>query len=53
LTSPNPDDNGSSPVDDRTPRSDTPQYQTQRDRQRAEAALAAGGCKTCVFLADG
>lgn len=36
--------------DDRAPRLDTPQYQTDEDRTRAERALAADGCPTCVFL---
>lgn len=36
--------------DDRTERSHDPQYQTERDRELAEAALAGGGCPTCVFL---
>jgi hypothetical protein len=38
--------------DDRTPRHPTPQYQTEADRTLAEAALAEGGCETCVFLED-
>ena len=40
-------------ADDRTTRHATPQYQNERDRERAEHALAHGGCPTCVFLADG
>lgn len=36
--------------DDRVERFDTPQYQTDRDRELAEAALAEGGCETCVFV---
>ncbi len=36
--------------DDRTERTAVPQYQTERDRELAEAALASGGCPTCVFL---
>ncbi len=43
-------DGGGGRADERTSRHDTPQYQSQQDRERAEAALAAGGCKTCVFL---
>lgn len=35
--------------DDRSARSDTPQYQDERDRRLAEEALAAGGCETCIF----
>lgn len=35
--------------DDRTARHGTPQYQSERDRELAEAALAAGGCVGCVF----
>jgi len=38
--------------DDRAPRHDTPRYQSEQDRELAEAALAAGGCPTCVFLDD-
>ncbi len=38
--------------DDRTERHDTPQYQCDADRTLAEAALAAGGCDTCVWLED-
>jgi hypothetical protein len=41
---------GTGHADDRIGRHDTPQYQTEEDRVRAEAALAEGGCKTCVFL---
>jgi hypothetical protein len=37
-------------ADDRSARHDTPQYQMEEDQRRAEAALAAGGCETCVFL---
>jgi len=37
-------------VDDRTERLDQPQYQSERDRELAEAALAAGGCVGCFFL---
>jgi hypothetical protein len=48
---PDPGDRGDEPVDERTGRRDTPQYQTERDREQAEAALAEGGCETCVFLA--
>jgi len=46
---PGPDGDGAH-GDDRTGRSPVPQYQTERDRELAEAALAAGGCPTCVFL---
>ena len=35
--------------DDRIERWDTPQYQCALDRDLAEAALADGGCPTCVF----
>ena len=38
--------------DDRVGRRDLPQYQTERDRELAEAALASGGCATCVFLEE-
>jgi len=46
---PDPAGHGSGAVDERTERSDTPQYQADRDRELAEAALAEGGCKGCVF----
>ena len=36
--------------DDRVARRDLPQYQSERDRELAEAALASGGCATCIFL---
>ena len=36
--------------DDRTPRLNAPQYQTEEDQRIAEAALARDGCPTCVFL---
>ncbi len=36
--------------DDRVERVETPQYQTDADREAAEAAMAEGGCATCVFL---
>jgi hypothetical protein len=36
--------------DERVRRHATPQYQTERDRELAETALAAGGCEGCVFL---
>jgi len=39
-------------VDERRPRLATPQYQSEQDRARAEAALAEGGCPTCVWLED-
>lgn len=42
------DDEGD--LDDRSPRTPEPQYQTEDDRRRAEAALAAGGCPGCVWL---
>ena len=51
LTRPDPDADDDGRADDRTSRHDTPQYQTEDDRVRAEAALAEGGCETCVFLA--
>ena len=51
LTRPDPDADEVARDDDRTSRHDTPQYQTEDDRVRAEAALAEGGCETCVFLA--
>lgn len=36
--------------DDRLSRTTKPQYQNPADRRAAEAALAAGGCRGCVFL---
>jgi len=36
--------------DDRVERTAAPQYQCERDRELAEAALEAGGCPTCFFL---
>jgi hypothetical protein len=36
--------------DERAERVGVPQYQCERDRELAEAALAAGGCPTCVWL---
>lgn len=45
-------DRGAGHADDRTERRDTPQYQTEADRERAEAALAEGDCGTCFFLED-
>ncbi|MCH2186869.1 hypothetical protein MK280_13460 [Myxococcota bacterium] len=36
--------------DDRTPRVNIPQYQTEEDQRLADAALAQGGCPTCIFL---
>jgi hypothetical protein len=36
--------------DDRVERFDTPQYQCERDRELAEAALAEGRCETCVWV---
>lgn len=47
---PDTEANQSEAQDDRTERRDLPQYQTERDRELAEAALASGGCATCVFL---
>ena len=38
--------------DDRVERAPTPQYQTNADRAAADAALASGGCATCVWLED-
>jgi hypothetical protein len=35
--------------DDRTERSDVPQYQLEADREAAEATLVAGGCDTCFY----
>ena len=34
--------------DDRRPRHDTPQYQDDEDRRKAEGAAAAPGCPVCV-----
>ena len=39
-------------ADDRVERHPTPQYQSEDDRSRAEAELAGGGCRTCVWLDD-
>jgi hypothetical protein len=36
--------------DSRVERYPDPQYQTDADRAAADAALAAGGCATCVWL---
>ncbi len=36
--------------DQRIERTDSPQYQTDQDRELAEARLAQGGCATCIFL---
>jgi hypothetical protein len=36
--------------DERTERHDTPQYQSERDRELAERAQREGGCPTCVWL---
>ena len=41
---------GSKQRDDRVERHAVPQYQTDADRAAADAALAAGGCPTCVWL---
>ncbi len=38
--------------DDRVERYDSPQYQSAEDEDAAQAALAAGGCPGCVWLAD-
>lgn len=38
--------------DSRVERYPDPQYQTDEDRAAADAALAAGGCATCVWLDD-
>lgn len=40
----------SAAIDDRSPRTPVPDYQTEADRLKAEAALAAGGCPGCVWL---
>jgi hypothetical protein len=50
LPRPGSDSGAESPADDRTLRHDGPQYQSEQDRLRAEAALAEGGCPTCIFL---
>ena len=47
---PDPTDAASGHVDDRVQRWDTPQYQCLSDLERAEQALAADGCPTCVWL---
>ena len=39
-------------ADDRVQRFDTPQYQSEADRAAAEAEVAAGGCRGCVFLPE-
>lgn len=49
---PDPSAGSGEAADDRTARHDTPQYQTERDRELAQEALASGGCETCVFLSD-
>lgn len=38
--------------DARVERDATPQYQSEADRTLADAALASGGCPTCVWLDD-
>ncbi len=38
--------------DDRTERRDLPQYQTEQDRELAQAALASGGCASCIVLEE-
>jgi hypothetical protein len=47
---PDPSAAGDSHADDRKERSAEPQYQTERDRTLADAALAKGECESCVFL---
>ena len=42
-------ESGDDHEDDRVERYDTPQYQTERDRELAEAA---GECDTCVWLEE-
>ena len=37
-------------ADDRSERAPLPQYQTPQDAQLASAALAHGGCPTCVWV---
>jgi hypothetical protein len=41
---------GSTHDDARVERAAQPQYQSEADRAAAEAALASGGCPTCVWL---
>jgi hypothetical protein len=41
---------GGAARDDRVQRVAAPQYQTAADRAAADAALASGGCTTCVWL---
>lgn len=36
--------------DDRLARTDEPQYQTRADERAAQATLAGGGCRSCIFL---
>ena len=43
-----PDSSGTH-SDDRIARNEVPQYQLDEDREAAEAALASGGCPTCIF----
>ena len=50
LAGPQANTGPSAENDERTARSDVPQYQSERDRELAEAALAEGGCPGCVFL---
>ena len=38
--------------DDRVERFDRPQYQSEADREAADANLAAGECRGCVFLPE-
>ncbi len=38
--------------DDRSERRDTPQYQHDTDRERAELALRTDGCPTCVWVEE-
>lgn len=47
---PAPDSESNGQIDERASRTGTPEYQTELDRELAEAALATGGCKTCFFL---
>ena len=41
---------GSAPDDARVERVAQPQYQNDSDRAAAEAALAGGGCATCIWI---
>lgn len=53
LVQPDPRPDRAGAVDERSERRDRPQYQSEDDRELAEAALAGGGCAGCVFLAGG